>query len=72
MKHQPPEQVCTPTALLRVGGPGRHPQKYHPPLDSSGSGQAGPAALHQWGLKGLAWELVKHPSDSGKREMMLV
>lgn len=30
-KHQPPEWVCTPTALLHVGGSMRHPQRSHPP-----------------------------------------
>lgn len=34
---------------------------------------AGPATLHEWGLdKGLGWELLKHPSGSGKHEMMLM
>lgn len=57
---------------LHVGGSVRHPQEYHPPLDRSGTGQAGPAALREWGLKGLGWELLKHPSDSDKYEMMLM
>lgn len=34
---------------------------------------AGPAALHKSGLNsGLGLELLKHPSDSGKYEMMLM
>lgn len=34
---------------------------------------AGPNAPCEWGLdKGLGWELLKHPTDPGDYEMMLI